>query len=41
MGDNINTTKRITEALIYASKNIGPEVNAEKAKSTSHYHSAG
>jgi hypothetical protein len=30
LGDNIDTVKRITETLIYASMEAGLEVNAEK-----------
>jgi hypothetical protein len=32
LGDNIDTIKKHTEALIYASKEVGLEVNAEKTK---------
>jgi hypothetical protein len=32
LGDNINTLKRNTEALIDAKKEVGLEVNTEKAK---------
>jgi hypothetical protein len=32
LGDNIDTTKKSTETLIDASKEVGLEVNAEKTK---------
>jgi hypothetical protein len=32
LGDNINTTKRNTEALVDASKEVDLEVNREKTK---------
>jgi hypothetical protein len=32
LGDNTETTKRNTETLIDASKEVGPEANAEKIK---------
>jgi hypothetical protein len=32
LGDNIDTTKKNTEILIDASKEVGLEVNAEKTK---------
>jgi hypothetical protein len=43
LGDNIDTTKKNTESLIGASKEIGLEVNAEKTKYMllSHHQSAG
>jgi hypothetical protein len=35
LGDNTDTIKKNTETLIDASKEVGPEVNAEKTKYTS------
>jgi hypothetical protein len=32
LGNNMHATKKITDALIGASKEAGPEVNAEKTK---------
>jgi hypothetical protein len=32
LGDNVDTTKKNTETLIYVSKEIGLEINAKKAK---------
>jgi hypothetical protein len=33
LGDDINTTNKITAAIIDASKEVGVEVNTEKSKS--------
>jgi hypothetical protein len=43
LGDNINTTKKTTEAPTDASKEVGPEVNTEKTKYMllSHHQNAG
>jgi hypothetical protein len=35
LGDNINTIKKNTGSLIYASENIGPEVNIQNERLTS------
>jgi hypothetical protein len=43
LGDNIDTTKKNTETLIDASKEVGLEMNVEKTKYTllSHHQNAG
>jgi hypothetical protein len=43
LGDNIDTTKKNTEALIDANKEVGLEVNTEKTKYMlpSHHQNAG
>jgi hypothetical protein len=42
-GENINTISQNKEALLYASKKVGPEVNTEKTKYMfmSHYQTTG